>query len=184
MNNQPRQIGDYLTATDPTRGMMAQSYAVVPGGPQNNHPGNAMSFNNSPNTYPSAYGDMMFNGAPQLQTVMPMPVSGMPQQMVIGRGFNAQTAMTPQPDPRAGDQMNAGYAMSQTQMKGLMPSPMGPTGMPVDMRQTLPGGSVPTPQQAPNTMPLQTPPPQAMAQQNSMGPRMNKGTRGPGGMRT
>ena len=184
MNNQPRQIGEYLTATDPTRGMMAQSYAVVPGGPQNNHPGNAISFNNAPNTYPSAYGDMVFNGAPQLQTVMPMPVSQMPQQMVVGTGYNRQTAMTPQPDPRAGDQMSAMYHGNDAARRGLNPSNMGPLGMPVDMRRPVPGGSVPSPQQAPNTMPLTTMPPEAMAQQNSMAPTMNKGTRGPGGMRT
>ena len=66
MNNQPRQIGDYLTATDPTRGQMAASYAVVPGGPQNNDPQNALSFNSGPNTYESAYRDMEWNGDPAL----------------------------------------------------------------------------------------------------------------------
>ena len=184
MNNQPRQIGDYVTATDPNREKMAASYSVVPGGPQNNNPVNAMSVNGAPNTYPSAYGDLVFKGAPQLKAVMPMPVSQMPQQMVIGTGFNRQTAMVPQPDPRAGDQMNGMYQGNDAARRGLNASMMGPVGMPVDMRQPLPGGSVPTPQQAPNTMPLQTMPPEMMAQQNAMQRTMNKGTRGPGGMRT
>ena len=183
MNNQPRQIGDYVTATDPTREAMAKSYAVVPGGPQNNSPANVLSVNGAPNTYPSAYGDLVFNGAPQLQTVMPRPVSQMPQQMVIGTGYNRQAAMTPQPDPRSGDQMNGMYQGNDAARRGLQSSMMGAVGTAVDMRQPLPGGSVPTPQQSPNTMPLQTVPPEQAAQQNSMG-RMNKGSRGPGGMRT
>ena len=183
MNNNPRQIGEYITATDPNRGAMAKSYSVVPGGPQNNNPGNALSFNGAPNTYPSAYGDMVFNGAPQLQTVMPMPVSQMPQQVVVGRGYNRQAAMTPQPDPRAGDQMNGMYQGNDAARRGLQASMMGPVGTAVDMRQPLPGGSLPTPQQAPNTMPLTTVPPEMAAQQNAMS-RMGKGSRGPGGMRT
>ena len=184
MNNQPRQIGNYVTATDPNRERMAASYSVVPGGPQNNNPMNAMSVNGAPNTYPSAYGDLVFQGAPQLQSVMPMPVTGMPQQMVIGRGYNRQTPRIQNIDPRAGDQLQGNYQGRDAQTRGLNPSMMGPVGMSVDMRQPLPGGSVPSPQQAPNTMPLQTPPPEQMAQQNAMGSTMNKGNRGPGGMRT
>ena len=83
MNNQPRQIGNYLTATDPTRGQMAASYAVVPGGPQNNNPQNVTSINSGPNTYGSAYGDMQWNNDPRLAQVMPYPVSGKPQGMVL-----------------------------------------------------------------------------------------------------
>ena len=163
MDNTPRQIGDYVTATDPNRERMAASYSVVPGGPQNNNPMNVTSINGGPNTYPSAYGDLTFNGVPQLQTVMPL----------------VQNI-----DPRAGDQLLGNHQARDAQFRGLNPSMMGPVGMPVDMRQPLPGGSVPSSQQAPNTMPLQTPPPEQMAQQNAMGSRMNKGNRGPGGMRT
>ena len=184
MDNKPRQVGDYVTATDPNREKMAASYAVVPGGPQNNNPMNVTSINGGPNTYPSAYGDLTFNGVPQLQTVMPMPVSQMPQQMVMGRGYNQATPLVQNIDPRAGDQLLGNHQARDAQFRGLNPSMMGPVGMPVDMRQPLPGGSVPSSQQAPNTMPLQTPPPEQMAQQNAMGSRMNKGNRGPGGMRT
>ena len=41
-----------------------------------------------------------------------------------------------------------------------------------------------SPQQAPNTMPLKTPPPEQMAQNNAMMSTMNRGARTPGGMRT
>ena len=184
MINQPRQIGDYVTATDPAREQMAKSYSVVPGGPQNNNPQNALSVNGGPQTYPSAYGDLVFNNVPQLQSVMPMPVSQMPQQMVMGTGFNNQTPLVQQTDPRMGDQMLGNHYGQDAQRRGLAASPMGITGLSVDMRTPLPGGSVPSPQQAPNTMPLQTPPPETAAQQNNMGSTMGRGTRRPGGMMT
>lgn len=183
MNNNPRQIGEYVTATDPMREQMAASYAVVPGGPQNNNPANAMSISPGPQTFGSAYGDLKFN-PPQLQAVMPAPVSQMPQQQVVGQGMNRNTAFIPQPPPQAGDQMEGGRLSAEAQGRGLNPSMMGMIGMSVDMRQPLPGGSVPSPQQAPNTMPLSTPSPEAMAQQNAQMSTMNRGARTPGGMRT
>ena len=184
MNNQPRQIGDYVTATDPTRGAMAASYAVVPGGPQNNDPQNVLSVTPGPQTYPSAYGDLVFNNVPQLQAVMPMPVSQMPQQMVMGTGFNNQTPLVQQTDPRMGDQMLGNHYGQDAARRGLAASPMGITGLSVDMGTPLPGGSVPSPQQSPSTMPLSTQPPQTAAQNNNMGSRMGRGTRRPGGMMT
>ena len=174
MNNQPRQIGNYLTATDPTRGQMAASYAVVPGGPQNNNPQNVTSINSGPNTYGSAYGDMQWNNDPRLAQVMPYPVSGKPQNMVLAglKGYNAQADMIPQPPPQMADAMTADYNGKMAQMRGLIPSPMGMTGLPA---QPAPGGVMPSPQQAPNTMPLQTMPPEQAAGMNQMA-RMGQGS--------
>ena len=184
MDNQPRQIGDYVTATDPSREQMAKSYSVVPGGPQNNNPANPLSFNAGPQTYPSAYGDLVFNDPPQLRAVMPMPVSQMPQQMVMGTGFNSQTPLVQQTDPRMGDQLLGNHYGQDAANRGLATSAMGITGMPVEMNTPAPGGSVPSSQQAPNTMPLQTMQPEEAAQSNNMGPTMGRGTRRPGGMMT
>lgn len=182
MINQPRQIGDYVTAVDPMREQLSASYAVVPGGPQNNSPMNALSVNNgSPNTYPSAYGDIAFQNVPQLMSVMPQPVSQLPQQMVMGQGFNQQTPMIQQPPAQMSDQLESNRLGGEAQMRGLVPSAMGAIGLEA---QPAPGGSVPSPQQAPNTMPLNTPSPEMMAQQNSMMNTMNRGARNPGGMRT
>ena len=171
MRNQQRQIGQYLTATDPMVGQMAASYAVVPGGPQNNSPANALSVTPGPNTYNSAYNDLQWKDDPRLAQVMPYPVSQMPQQMVMGQGLNRMTPMIQQPPPQMGDQMQADYNQRVAMNKGLVPSPMGGMGMPA---QPAPGGVVPSPQQAPDTMPLQTVPPEQAAQMNGMA-RMNQG---------
>ena len=181
MNNQPRQIGDYVTATDPNREMMAKSMSVMPGGPQNNNPMNVTSINMGPSTYPSAYGDIQFQNVPQLNAVMPMPVSQMPQQMVMGRGFNRQTPMIQQPPPQMADGMEGNRLGTEAAQRGLVPSNMGMIGQPAT---PAPGGSTPSPQQAPNTMPLNTPPPEQVAQNNAMMSTMNRGARTPGGMRT
>ena len=182
MQNTPRQIGDYVTAVDPMREQMSKSMAVVPGGPQNNNPMNVMSNNNgAPNTYPSAYGDIAFQGVPQLMSVMPQPVSGMPQQMYMGTGFNSQTAMVQQPPAQLADPLESQRLGGEAQMRGLNASPMGMIGL---SAQPAPGGSIPSPQQAPNTMSLTTPPPEQMAQNNQMANTMNRGARTSGGMRT
>ena len=179
----PRQIGNYVTVTDQNRERMSASYAVVPGGPQNNDPNNAISFNTTPQTYGSAYRDLVFN-PPQLQAVMPAPVTGMPQQKVMGQRLNRDAAFIPQPPPQAGDQMEGSRLGVEAQNRGLNGSMMGAIGLPVDMGQPLPGGAVPSPQQAPNTMPLTTMPPEQAAQNNAQMSTMNRGARTPGGMRT
>ena len=50
--------------------------------------------------------------------------------------------------------------------EALIPSPMGAMGLPA---QPAPGGVMPSPQQAPNTMPLQTMPPEQAANYESNG---------------
>lgn len=203
MPTQGRQIGEYVQATDPTREMMAKSYAVVPGGPQNNDPTNALSVNNAPNTYRSAYGDLVFQDAPQLAAVMPQPVSQKPQQMVTGQVWNQNTEFIQQPDPRMSEAMSGQRLGNEAMMRGLNASAMGPIGQSVDMGMNLPGGVNPqTPSQAPNTMPMNTMPPEMAAMQNSMmsynnsmppdviqqrsmnSTRMNRGARMRGGMTT
>lgn len=177
MINRPRQVGNFTTVTDPTREMMAKQMSVVPGGPMNNDPTNVQSAMSGPMNYPSPYGDMVTQTMP----VGPAPASGMPQQMVPGRLKNQQVAFTQQPPAEQAPLMESNRLFMETQMRGLNGSPMGMIGMGVDQRMPLPGGTVPTPQQAPNTMPLSTPSPEQMAQQNSM---MNRGTRTSQGMTT
>ena len=99
---------------------MAASYSVVPGGPQNNNPQNVTSINSGPNTYASAYGDMQWQNDPRLAQVMPYPVSGKPQGMVLAglKGYNSQADMIPQPPPQMADQMTADYNAKMSQMRG------------------------------------------------------------------
>ena len=163
---------EITTATDPMRGQMAASYAVVPGGPQNNNPLNVTSINGGPNTYKFPYGDLELQNDPRTAQVMPYPVSQKPQQMVTGQGYNRNTEMIQQPPARMGDAMQADYNQKIAAMKGLVPSPMGAMGLPA---QPAPGGVMPSPQQAPNTMPLSTPSPEQVAQQNQMA-KMKQGT--------
>lgn len=203
MPTQGRPIGDYLQAVDPMRGQMAKSYAVVPGGPMNNDPGNALSFNSAPNVYQGAYRDIEFQNAPQLAAVMPAPVSQKPQQMVTGQVWNQNTEFIQQPDPRMSEMMAGERLGNEAMQRGLNASAMGPIGQSVDMGMILPGGVNPqTPSQAPNTMPMNTMPPEMAALQNSMmglnqsmppevvqqrtmnSTRMNRGARMRGGMTT
>ena len=88
------------------------------------------------------------------------------------KGYNAQADMIPQPPPQMADAMTADYNGKMAQMRGLIPSPMGMTGLPA---QPAPGGVMPSPQQAPNTMPLQTMPPEQAAGMNQMA-RMGQGS--------
>lgn len=181
-DNQPQKKGDYLTVTDPARFQMAKSMTPLPGSPAGveNNPNNVVGFfGMQPNTYEFSYGDMALNDDPRMAQVMPMPNSGMPQQMVPGTKQNMQTPMIQQPPPSAADEFESMRLGGEAASLGLMPSPMGMIGQGI-----TPGGVLPTPQQAPNTMPLTTIPPEEAAQMNGQPSKMKRGSRSSKGMRT
>ena len=191
--NEPQQIGDYLTVVDPTRGEIAKTMSPMPGSPQGQgNPANVISQmgqqNNmtygKPNVYGSAYGDFIWNEAPQLNAVMPAPASPNPQNRVMSgpKSYNRFAPMMPgAPVGIQGDMMAASSYAADAALRGMNPSPMGAIGMPTT---PAPGGVMPSPQQSPNTMPLNTPSPDQMAQMNSEQSKMNRGTRSKKGMRT
>lgn len=145
---------------DPQRFQVAKSMAVMPGGPMNNNPMNVSSVdpNNGSmsgiNQYP--YGDSGLENAPQMGTnaVYPMPNSGLQQNMPVGTKMNAAApyGMQPQPDSQSADLLESMRLGSEAKAQGLVATPMGVLGLPTTV---APGGSVPSPQQSPMTMPLQ-----------------------------
>ena len=172
-----RQIGEYITATDPAAGQLAQSYAVVPGGPQNMSPQNVMSINGGPNTYKFPYGDMALVGDPRTAQVMPHGRSQLPANKVPGQKLNQGADLIPPTPPGMQPQLEANHMGLDAQRRGLVASPMGMIGQ---QATPAPGGANPmSSQQAPNTMPLNAPTPDQYMQA-----KMGGGNRSAQGMRT
>lgn len=168
---------------DPNRFKMAQSMSVVPGGPMNNNPQNVVNVGNNPgsmsgvNQYP--YGDSGLANDPRLGSngVYPQPNTGQPQTFPSGRGYNGQPFGTQQQPPAQAEEMLEGARLGmQAQQKGLNTSQfMGMIGQPA---QPAPGGSVPSPQQTPMTMPLQGMQSAEQAPSQGKGMNMKSGKRG------
>ena len=145
---------------DPQRFQVAKNMSVMPGGPMNNNPMNVMAVDSSAgalsgvNQFP--YGDSGLENAPQLGTnsVFPMQPSGLPQQAVVGTGQNriAPYGMQNQPPSSAADELESTRIGGEAKGRGLAPSPMGAIGLPA---QPAPGGSLPSNEQTPGTIPLQ-----------------------------
>ena len=170
---------DNARMLDPQRFQVAKSMAVMPGGPMNNNPMNVTSVDSSAgsldgiNRFP--YGDSGMEQAPQLGTnaVFPTQPSGLAQNAVYGVGKNSQApyGMQQQPPSQAADMFESGRLGNDAKTRGLYASPMGVLGQET---QPAPGGSVPSPQQSPNTIPLQGVP---SAEQMTGGMNMRSGKR-------
>ena len=146
-----------IAKLDPNRFELAKSMAVVPGGPMNNDPQNVTSVGFMPgsmsgvNKFP--YGDSGLANSPKMGGVYPMQNSGVPQNQVRGLRNNALAYGTqPQPLKEAADPLESSRLGIEAQRRGLNASPMGALGMPA---MPAPGGSVPSRQQTPRTLPLQ-----------------------------
>jgi len=170
---------DNARMLDPQRFQVAKSMAVMPGGPMNNNPMNVTSVDSSGgsmsgvNMFP--YGDSGMEGAPQLGTnsVFPVQPSGLAQNAVYGVGKNSQApyGMQQQPNSQDADLFESGRLGNDAKTRGLFASPMGILGQ---QSQPAPGGSVPSPQQSPGTIPLQGVP---SAEQMTGGMNMRSGKR-------
>ena len=182
-SNEKALDGDGFTkVTDPSRFQMSKQMTPLPGSPQSmeNNPNNVIGFYGmTPNTYQFSYGDIALQDDPRTAQVMPQPNSGLAQQQVVGRGFNVQTEFIEQPAAQMADVMESGRLGTEAMQRGLMPSAMGMIGQGI-----TPGGALAENQQAPNTMPLTTQPPEEAAQMNSAASTMRRGSRSSKGMRT
>ena len=140
---------DNAQILDPNRFKVAQSMAVVPGGPPNNNPMNvddSIEFSSFDGVNRNAYGDIGVINAPQLGGVWASPASGAPQQFTSGQMLNAGIpyGMQIQPPAESGDMLDAGYVGGVAKEYGLAVSPMGPIGMPVQGGQQIPMQSLNT----------------------------------------
>ena len=129
---------------DPQRFKVTKNMPYVNGGPDNNNPMNVTDNASPPITAASIYGDYSQN-YPQMGTGMVNPLavqnSGLQQNFPMGQRLNAQPFnMQQQPDTSgismAPDGMESGRLASEAQKYGLIPGPMGMTGMPA---QPAPG---------------------------------------------
>ena len=130
---------DNVRISDPNRFRIAKQMPVVPGGAMNNNPMNVTSIGvQGAGMYQTPYMDMSMNPA-SMGGVFPMNPSGKPQSMTSGTGWNQMPLGTvPTPDPQTASMMNAQYAFTDAQNRGLFASALGITGMP---GQQLPGSS-------------------------------------------
>ena len=165
---------------DPQRFQVTKNMPYVPGGPDNNNPMNVTDNNSPPINSQSIYGDFAQN-YPQMGTAMLNPIavqnSGLQQNNPIGQRLNAQPFnMQPQPDTSGvssmTDEMESSRLAGDAQKYGLMPGPMGMTGMPA---QPAPGafpGNFPGSSGPPMMQGMQSAEQAAggMAPQNSMNP--------------
>jgi hypothetical protein len=187
MKNKQRQVGDFLTVIDPTREAMAKSMSPIPGSPDGGgvggNPMNVVSQNPTANQQRQVgpYMDQVYPAIPNSAygPVMPMPVSGKPQNMVDGPmgTLNGMTSMIPNTPP----EMQAVMAAENYSMRGVDPdfamaSMMGPLGL----SPIAPGGSVASNQQTNDTLLLQNTP----QQQQNDAKMQRKGSRSSKGMRT
>jgi hypothetical protein len=134
---------DNARMLDPNRFKIAQSNAVVPGGPQNNNPMNVTDNASPPIQSASIYGDYSQNYA-QMGTGMVNPMStgpsGLQQNFPMGQRNNAiPFGLQQQPDTAgvsmAPDGMESGRLAQESQQRGLFTGPMGMMGQPA-----VPGG--------------------------------------------
>jgi hypothetical protein len=134
---------DNARMLDPNRFKIAQSNAVVPGGPQNNNPMNVTDNASPPIEAASIYGDYSQNYA-QMGTGMVNPMStgpsGLQQNFPMGQRNNAiPFGLQQQPDTAgvsmAPDGMESGRLAQESQQRGLFTGPMGMMGQPA-----VPGG--------------------------------------------
>ena len=149
MANAKKQQAEII---DPNRFKMAKSMSVVPGGPPNNNPMNAM-VGPDPSSFSGVnvnpYGDIGEAHPEALGGVWANPVSGYPQNQTQGQMLNAAIpyGMQMQPNSQQSEFMEGGYLGGVAMEKQLVPSLMGPIGLPPQ------GGEVPM--QGPNTLGLQ-----------------------------
>jgi len=165
---------------DPNRFKIAKQNAVIPGGPENNNPMNVTDNASPAIQAASIYGDYSQNYA-QMGTGMVNPMmvqaSGLQQNFPMGRGQNSiPFGMQQQPDTSGvsmmPDGMESGRLAGEAQKYGLIPGPMGMTGMPA---QPAPGafpGAFPGSSGPPMMQGMQSAEQAAggMSPQNSMNP--------------
>ncbi len=129
---------------DPQRFQIAKEMSVMPGGPMMNNPMNVTNMSpqlgsmDGVNQYP--YGDSGVEMDSRMGAVGPSQNSGMPQNMVMGTGYNRQTPYNSQQQPQsAAQEPMEGMRLSEFALnKGLPSNPfMGIIGQ----ETPLPGNS-------------------------------------------
>lgn len=170
---------DNARMLDPQRFKVAKDMAVMPGGPMNNNPMNVSSVDTNSGSFSGVnqfpYGDSGMENSRQMGTnaVFPMQPSGNPQNAVMGNGLNgmAPYGYQPQPGSADADPMESMRLGTEAKNLELFASPMGPIGM---QAQPAPGGSVPSSEQTPGTIPLQGTPNAEVPSSGGMNMRSGK----------
>ena len=140
LSDMPSKKEQNARMLDPNRFKIAQSNAVMPGGPQNNNPMNITDFSAPPVEADSIYGDHR-QAYPQMGTAMINP-------MMISPTMKRPRDEMPQPSPNAQEPMEGMRLAQDASNRGLMANPfLGLTGSPAlvpgALDPTMPGSGMP-----------------------------------------
>ena len=157
---------DNAKMLDPNRFKIAQEMSVLPGGPMMNNPMNVTNINPQVGAldgiiqYP--YGDSGVVNDPRLGAVFPQQNSGLPGNLVVGRGLNGASPYggQMQPSSSAADPLESARLAEGAAGRGLVAGPMGMIGQAPNadtstLQAPLSGGGVPSPQQTNQVLGLQ-----------------------------